>query len=160
MDSLLQLLKDNARASDDDLARQLNTTPAAVRDEIAALQRGGVIRAFQAVVNEERAGGGNGVDAVIELQIRPEREGGFDRVARRIARFPEVQALYLMSGGFDLLLFVRGATLRDVANFVSARLAPLDGVRSTATHFMLKTYKRLGVMMEQEEHDERLQVAP
>ena len=160
MDPLLKLLTENARASDDELARQLNTTPDAVRGQIAAYQKDGVIRAFQALVNEDRVADTHEVNAVIELQIRPEREGGFDRLAQRIARFPEVQELYLMSGGFDLLLFVKGATLQEVAGFVSAKLAPLDGVRSTSTHFMLKTYKRLGVLMETEELDERLQVAP
>ena len=160
MDPLLSLLKENARASDDDLARQLNTTGDDVRAKITAYQKSGVIRAFQALINEDRLADENEVNAVIELKVRPEREGGFDRVSQRIARFPEVEALYLVSGGFDLLLFVRGRSLQEVANFVSAKLAPLDGVRSTATHFMLKTYKRLGVMMEKEEHDERLKIAP
>jgi len=160
MDPLLSLLKENARATDDDLARQLNTTRDAVREKISAYQKSGVICAFQALINEERIADANEVNAVIELKVRPEREGGFDRISQRIARFPEVEALYLVSGGFDLLLFVRGRSLQEVANFVSAKLAPLDGVRSTATHFMLKTYKRLGVMMEKEERDERLKIAP
>jgi len=160
MDPLLSLLKANARASDDELARQLNTTPDAVRQQIAAHQKSGVIRAFQALVNEDCLDDAGEVNAVIELQVRPEREGGFDRIAMRIARFPEVQALYLVSGGFDLLLFVKGRSLQEVAGFVSAKLAPLDGVRSTATHFTLKTYKHHGVMMEKEERDERLQISP
>ena len=160
MDTLLLLLKENARATDDDLARQLNTTPDAIREQITAYQKSGVIRAFQALINEDRVNDANEVNAVIELKVRPEREGGFDRIAMRIARFPEVQALYLVSGGFDLLLFVKGRSLQEVANFVSAKLAPLDGVRSTATHFTLKTYKHHGVMMEKEERDERLQIVP
>ncbi len=160
MDPLLKLLKENARESDEVLAQQLNTTAAAVREQISDYQKNGIIRAFQALINEDRVANANEVNAVIELKVRPEREGGFDRISQRIARFPEVEALYLMSGGFDLLLFVKGSSLQEVANFVSARLAPLDGVRSTATHFMLKTYKRHGVLMEKEEHDERLQVSP
>jgi len=100
------------------------------------------------------------VRAVIELRIRPEREGGFDRIATRISKFPQVETMFLMSGAYDLLLFVKGQSLQEVANFVSARLAPLDGVLSTATHFMLKTYKDQGVLMESEAHDDRLQVCP
>lgn len=159
MDALLKLLKDNARESDDTLARLLDTTPEAVRAQIQAHQKSGVIRGFQALLNEELLEE-NEVNAVIEVQIRPQREGGFDRIARRIARFDEVDSVYLMSGGFDLLLFIKGATLQEVAGFVSRKLAQIDGVRSTATHFMLKPYKRMGVLMEKEEGDDRLQVSP
>jgi len=130
-----------------------------VRARIAAYEQEGVIRGFQALLNTDRLDT-NDVRAVIELRIRPEREGGFDRVAARIGKFPQVESMYLMSGAYDLLLFVKGASLQEVANFVSARLAPLDGVLSTATHFMLKTYKDQGVLMESEPHDDRLQVCP
>ena len=159
MDPLLGLLKKNARESDVTLAKELATTPEDIRARIAAYEQEGVIRAFQAVVNEDRLESTD-VRAVIELRIRPEREGGFDRVAARISKFPQVESMFLMSGGFDLLLFVKGRSLQEVANFVSARLAPLDGVLSTATHFMLKTYKDQGVLMESEPHDDRLQVCP
>lgn len=159
MDALLGLLKKNARESDATLAKELNTTAEDIRTRIASYQREGVIRAFQAVLNEDRLES-NDVHAVIELRIRPEREGGFDRVASRISKFPQVESMFLMSGGFDLLLFVKGSSLQEVANFVSARLAPLDGVLSTATHFMLKTYKDQSVLMESEPHDDRLQVCP
>jgi len=100
------------------------------------------------------------VTAVIEVKVTPQREGGFDNIARRISRFPEVRSAYLMSGTYDLLLFVEGRTLREVAGFVSERLSPLEGVLSTSTHFMLKTYKRLGVLMQSESSDERLTVSP
>ena len=159
MDPLLGLLKKNARESDETLAKELATTPEDIRARIAAYEQEGVIRAFQAVVNEDRLESTD-VRAVIELRIRPEREGGFDRVAARISKFPQVESMFLMSGGFDLLLFVKGRSLQEVANFVSARLAPLDGVLSTATHFMLKTYKDQCVLMESEPHDDRLQVCP
>lgn len=159
MDALLCLLKKNARESDATLAKELNTTAEDIRTRIASYQREGVIRAFQAVLNEDRLES-NDVHAVIELRIRPEREGGFDRVASRISKFPQVESMFLMSGAYDLLLFVKGSSLQEVAKFVSARLAPLDGVLSTATHFMLKTYKDQGVLMESEPHDDRLQVCP
>lgn len=159
MDALLDLLKKNARESDATLAKLLSTTEQEVRARIAAYEQEGVIRGFQALLNTDRLDT-NDVRAVIELRIRPEREGGFDRVAARIGKFPQVESMYLMSGAYDLLLFVKGASLQEVANFVSARLAPLDGVLSTATHFMLKTYKDQGVLMESEPHDDRLQVCP
>ena len=159
MDPLLDLLKKNARESDSVLAKELGVTEHDVRARIAAYQAEGVIRGFQAVLNTDRLETTD-VRAVIELRIRPEREGGFDRVATRISLFPQVESMFLMSGGFDLLLFVKGKSLQEVASFVSARLAPLDGVLSTATHFMLKTYKDQSVLMESEPHDDRLQVCP
>jgi DNA-binding Lrp family transcriptional regulator len=100
------------------------------------------------------------VTAVIEVKVTPQREGGFDTIANRVSRFPEVVSAYLMSGTYDLLLFVEGRTLREVAAFVSERLSPLEGVLSTSTHFMLKTYKRFGVLMHQESSDERLSITP
>ena len=159
MDALLKLLKKNARESDATLAKELNTTMEDIRARIATYEQEGVIRAFQAILNEDRLDTTD-VRAVIELRIRPEREGGFDRVASRISKFPQVESMFLMSGAYDLLLFVKGSSLQELANFVSARLAPLDGVLSTATHFMLKTYKDQGVLMESEPHDDRLQVCP
>jgi len=110
-------------------------------------------------LNEDRLDQGK-VTAVIEVKVTPQREGGFDTIARRISGFPEVRSAYLMSGAYDLLLFVEGRSLREVAGFVSERLAPLEGVISTSTHFMLKTYKRFGVLMQQERSDERLTVSP
>ena len=97
---------------------------------------------------------------MIELRITPSREGGFDRIANRIGRFPQVESMFLMSGAYDLLLFVKGRNLQEVANFVSSRLATMEGVLSTATHFMLKTYKDQGVLMETFDDDDRLKVTP
>src|SRR5215471_14927576 len=100
------------------------------------------------------------LEEVNEVKITPQREGGFDTIAERLSRFAEVRSAYLMSGSYDLLLFVEGRTLREVAGFVSERLAPLEGVLSTSTHFMLKTYKRFGVLMHRDTRDERLSVSP
>ncbi len=160
MDALLDLLKQNARETDATFAMMLNTTVDDVRARIAALEASGVIRAYQAVINTDIIADHNDVCAVIELRIRPEREGGFDRIAQRIGGFPQVVSIFLMSGGFDLLLFVTGRNLQEVAGFVSGKLAPIDGVLSTATHFMLKTYKDQGVLMTGEEHDQRLPICP
>ncbi|MBM4142572.1 MAG: Lrp/AsnC family transcriptional regulator [Lentisphaerae bacterium] len=159
MDELLRLLRKNALESPHNLARMLRLTEDEVRRRIAQYEQDGVIRAYQAVVNEDRLDLDR-VRAVIEVKISPEREGGFDRVASRVARFDEVESLFLMSGTYDLLVFVRGATLKEVAWFVSEKLATLEGVLSTATHFMLKTYKDQGVLMHVEERDEKLKVSP
>lgn len=159
MERLLELLKKNARESNAVLAKMLNRTEAEICEQIAELQQKGIIRGFQAVLNHNRLDD-NKVRAVIEMRIRPERDGGFDLLAQRISKFPQVESMFLMSGSFDLLLFIQGESLQEVANFVSARLAPLDGVLSTSTHFMLKTYKDQGVLMEGETHDKRLPVTP
>ncbi len=159
MDALLALLQENARESSDTLAKELGTTVQDVESRIQEFQNTGIIRAFKAIVNEDKLGTTD-VRAVIELRIRPSQDGGFDSIAAKIGQFEEVESLFLMSGGYDLLLFVKGETLQEVAGFVSARLATIDGVRSTATHFMLKTYKDQGVLMESESNDKRLQVCP
>ena len=132
---------------------------AEINERIAGFEKDGVIRGYQAILNEDKLGLDK-VTAVIEVKVTPQREGGFDTIAERISRFPEVSSAYLMSGTYDLLLFVEGRTLREVASFVSERLSPLEGILSTSTHFMLKTYKRFGVLMRQDKSDERLSVSP
>ena len=154
---VLEILKRNARTSVEDIARETGLTPEAVAEAIAGYEKSGLIRGYRAIVNDDRLEDER-VTAVIEVKVQPEREGGFDRVARRIARFPEVVNMYLMSGKFDLLLFVEGDSLKKVASFVSQRLAPLEGILSTGTHFMLRTYKAKGVA-ESLGLDERLEVS-
>lgn len=159
MDELLNILKKNARTSLEDIAKMIRSTPAAVAARIAEYEREGTIRGFRTLINEDHLKEDR-VTAVIEVKVQPEREGGFDRIARRISGFPEVTNMHLMSGKYDLLLFVEGKNLREVATFVSERLATLSGVLSTGTHFMLKTYKQDGVLMDGEKQDDRLQVSP
>ena len=159
MDELLRILQTNALESRENIARMLALPAAEVNQRIADYEKRGVIRGYQAILNEDRLDLEK-VTAVIEVKVTPQREGGFDTIAERISRFPEVRSTYLMSGTYDLLLFVEGRTLREVAAFVSERLSPLAGVLSTSTHFMLKTYKRFGVMMHPETTDERLTVSP
>jgi len=159
MDELLKILNSNALEKPENIARMLNLSVEEVKARIAEYERQGIIRGYQAILNVDQLDLVQ-VTAVIEVKVSPEREGGFDRIASRISRFPEVQSVYLMSGGYDLLLFVAGPSLKDVALFVSEKLATLEGVLSTATHFMLKTYKHHGVLMETEHADERLQVSP
>lgn len=159
MDELLKRLKDNALETPENLARMLERSADEVRERIADYEKRGVIRGYQAVINEDMLDVRR-VTAVIEVKITPEREGGFDHIAARIGRFPEVLSMYLMSGVSDLMLFVEGRDLHDVATFVSEKLATIQGVTSTATHFMLKTYKHNGLMMESEDEYERLKVTP
>ena len=159
MDELLDILKKNARTSLEDIAKMIRSTPAAVAARIEEYERKGTLRGYRALVNEDHLPGDR-VTAVIEVKVQPEKEGGFDRIAKRISAFDEVVNMYLMSGKYDLLLFVEGKTLRAVAAFVSERLATIDGVLSTGTHFMLKTYKLDGVLMDMDKADDRLQVSP
>ena len=159
MDRLIALLKENARISLEDAALQLDMSPEEVATALENLEGSGVIRAYQAIVNEDKLEADQ-VTAVIEVKVTPEREGGFDHIASRICRYPEVTSMYLMSGQYDLMLFVEGPDLRTVATFVSARLSSIPGVTGTATHFRLKTYKHHGVLMEQDQAHERLQVSP
>ena len=159
MDDLLDILKNNALETPENLAKMLDKPEAEVKAQIEAYEKSGIIRGYQAIVNRDLLEL-NDVDAVIEVRTTPEREGGFNTIAQRISRFPEVSSVYLMSGGYDLLVFVSGSNLKDVAGFVSDKLATIDGILSTATHFTLKTYKEQGVMMNSEEEDERLKVSP
>lgn len=159
MDELLKLLRDNALESPRNLARMLNTTEEAIKAKVADYERKGIIRGYQAVVNTDQLDV-DLVRAVIEIKVTPEREGGFNRIAERISKFPEVDSVYLMSGTYDLMAVVVGRNLKEVAFFVSEKLATIDGIISTGTHFMLKTYKNNGVLMEAEKTDERLKVSP
>jgi len=159
MDELLDILQINALESRENIAKMLGVPAAEINARIAEYEKSGVIRGYQAILNEDKLDLGK-VTAVIEVKVTLQREGGFDTIAQRISRFSEVRSAYLMSGTYDLMLFVEGRTLREVAAFVSERLSPLEGVLSTSTHFMLKTYKRFGVLMHQETLDERLSVSP
>lgn len=159
MDRLLELLHEDARRTPGELAALLGMDEATVKGKIAAYEEQGVIRGYQALINSDLVEE-DMVHAVIELRIRPAQDGGFDKLANRIGRFSEVESMFLMSGGYDLLLFVKGKNLQSVAKFVSSKLANMEGVLSTATHFMLKTYKDQGVLMEKKGDDERLQITP
>jgi DNA-binding Lrp family transcriptional regulator len=158
-ESLLQLLEEDALRPPETLAKLLGRSGEEVTKEIRRLQEQRVILAYRAIVDEEKAGR-HTVKAVIEVKITPERGGGFDRLAARVAQYPEVRSCFLMSGSYDLLVFVEGRSLREVATFVSEKLATLKGVLSTATHFMLKTYKEQGVLVGPMEDAERLAVSP
>lgn len=159
MDPLLKLIRDNAAWKAADLAAMLNEPEETVAGRLKRYEAEHVILGYRTIINEEKLGLET-VRAVIEVKITPERGGGFDRLAERIAKYSEVQSCYLMSGGYDLLVVVQGNNLREVASFVSEKLATIHGVISTATHFMLKPYKEQGVLMTADVNEERLAVSP
>ena len=159
METLLRLLQQDSTTPREDLARQLNLTLDEVNRRIATLEKEGVIRGYQAIVDKERLDK-NTVTAMIEVRITPERGGGFDRIAERIAKFDQVVSCYLMSGGYDLMVVVQGGSLREVASFVSEKLSTLEPVISTATHFRLKTYKENGALLVDAAPEDRLAVSP
>ena len=159
MDPLLKLLRENASLRPAELGQMLNLPEGEVAAKIKAYEQDQVILGYRAIVDEDKLGLDR-VRAVIEVKITPEREGGFNRLAERISKYQEVSSCYLMSGGYDLLVFVEGRNLREVASFVSEKLATIHGVLSTATHFMLKPYKEQGVLMAREINEERLSVTP
>ncbi len=156
---ILRLLRENGRMSAEEIADRLGADAEEIRKKIRDMEKDQVILGYTAVVDEDRLPGAK-VRSLIEVKVTPRRDGGFDEVARRIARFPEVVRLYLVSGGYDLLLEVEGDSLQEVAGFVSARLATIDGVLSTATSFQLKKYKESGKIMSKEDDYERLPVTP
>lgn len=158
-DPLLTLLSTNARYSHEQLAELLSLDAAAIEQRMKQLESDGAILGYHAVINPEMLGD-NTVSAFIEVRLTPERGGGFDRLAMRIARFDQVVSCYLASGGYDLMVVVEGDDLRDVARFVSQKLSSLEGVLSTATHFRLKTYKENRFVFEGEPESERLPVTP
>ncbi len=159
MDHLLELLQQNSRLTPAELARLLNVSCGEISNKIHEYEAEGIILAYQAVVDPEKVDA-DSVTAFIEVSITPERGGGFDRLAQRIARFDEVKTCWLMSGGYDLAVMVEGQNLREIARFVSEKLSTVEGVVSTATRFRLKTYKQNGVLLSRDEAADRLPVSP
>lgn len=159
MDPLIQLLQANSNRSTSELAQLLGLSEDEVVRQMRAAEADKTILGYNAVVDKHKAGH-RGVTALIEVRITPEREGGFDRLAKRIAKFDQVRECFLMSGGYDLAVLVEGKDLLDVANFVAEKLSTLGGVLSTATHFQLKAYKQSGFLANGGDDEERLPVSP
>jgi DNA-binding Lrp family transcriptional regulator len=159
MDPLLKLLRDNASLNTAQMAALLGSTEPEVAAKIKDYEADQVILGYRTLLNEEKLGLEQ-VKAVIEVRITPERDGGFNRIAERIAKYSEVTSCYLMSGGYDLLVIIEGRNLREVATFVAEKLATINGVLSTATHFLLKPYKEAGILMQREANEGRLAVSP
>ena len=156
---VLKCLNEDARMPDAEIARRLGTTPEEVARAIAEARANGTLRGYRVMTTASQQPTDE-VVSMVEVGLVPERERGFDRIAERIARFPEVITCQLVSGSYDLMVEVRGRSLQDVAGFVSERLATIDGVKSTRTHFLLKRYKADGVMLFKTEEVERLAITP
>lgn len=153
-EEILDLLEKNAKLSAEEIAVLLGLDAAAVAAEIEKLEKSKTILAYNAIVNWERTER-DPVTALIEVNVTPQRDQGFDRIASHIYRYPQVKSCYLMSGGFDLMVIIEDDNLKDVANFVSEKIAPLDNVISTRTHFILKKYKMNGTEFAIREQDDR-----
>ncbi len=157
MNEIVELLRNDARLTAEDIAAMLDMDVKKVEKIITKLEKDGVILKYSAVVNEEKLPKKQDkVSAFIEIGISPERGKGFDAIAERIYQFPQVKSLYLLSGGYDLMAEVEGDSLQDVAFFVSDKLSTIENVKSTATHFMLKTYKSGGNILVNNTSPERL----
>lgn len=159
-EKILNLLKENGRISYEEIADRLNVARAEVSAVIENLEKQKIICGYTAIIDENAVTSNKKVQALIEVKVTPQRDGGFDKVAKRIAKFAEVKELALVSGGYDLLLTVEGDTLQEIASFVSGKLSTIDGVLSTATSFQLKKYKEAGRIIASEESYERLKVCP
>jgi DNA-binding Lrp family transcriptional regulator len=152
---LLRILEENSRLSADEIATMTILTPAEVQVRIHALEDAKVIRKYTTVINWEKAGNGE-VASIIELKVSPERDFGYDRIAERLSRFRQVKTLRLMTGTYDLQLLVTGKNMQEVSRFVSEHVAPMDRIRETATHIIMKSYKENGNVLFEQQEAERL----
>ena len=159
MRDLLNILEHDARRSIPELAIMLGRSEEEIIEALKQLQRDKIILNYTTMIDWEKLGD-NTVTAMIEVKVMPEREVGFDTIAERIYRFDEVKSVYLMSGGFDLLVVIEGDNLKSIADFVARRLSTIEGVTSTSSHFMLKPYKKDGVILEDNEVDRRQVITP
>ncbi len=160
MDEILEILEKDGRASAEDIAKMLKKKPDVVRQAVKKYEKSGIILKYKAVINKELVKDADAeVRALIEVNIVPQKDVGFDKIAERIYSFPEVASCYLISGTYDLLLIVEGRDLHTVARFVAEKLAPLENIRGTATHFLLKKYKEDGVILKHREENKRIAIS-
>jgi len=160
MDEILEILQKDARTLPEDIAKMLKKKPQGIKEAIKKYEKEGVILKYKAVINRELIKEANSeVRALIEVNIMPQKDVGFDKIAERIYSFPEVSSCYLISGTYDLLLIVEGKDLHTVARFVAEKLAPLENIKGTTTHFLLKKYKEDGVILKHREENERIAIS-
>lgn len=159
MNSLIKLLRTNARLTNAELAVMLGKTEQQVANDIQKLECDGVIKGYSAII-DEYAVDANAVTALIELKVTPQSQSGYDEIAKEISQFEQVESVRLMSGAYDIIVAVTGVSIRDVSQFVSQNLAAIDAVQSTATHFVLKSYKDNGIIINGDETDERGMISP
>jgi DNA-binding Lrp family transcriptional regulator len=158
-EKILAAIDKNSKLSVADLAVMLDSTEEEIASTIKQMEEETVICGYPTLINWDKVHCER-VTALIEVKVTPQRGLGFDKIAERIYKFNEVQSVYLMSGGFDLTVIIEGKTMREVANFVSEKLAPMDAILSTATHFVLKKYKEHGLPLVQSKQDERMLITP
>ena len=159
MKELLELLEHDGRRPISEIAAILHRSEYEVEKELKQLEKERILLGYNAIIDWSRAGR-NSVVSAIEVNLTPQREVGFDAIAERISRFDEVNSVYLMSGSFDLLVIIEGDSLQEIADFIATRLATIDGVTSTRSHFVLKPYKKDGLIVGDKERDHRLVVSP
>ena len=157
-EKILAVMERNARISAKDLAAVIGEDEQAVREEIERMEEEHIICGYHTLVNWAKAGAEK-ADAFIEVKVTPQRGVGFDQIAERILQYPEVTSIYLISGSFDFAVFIEGKSMREVAMFVSEKLSTIDGVLSTSTQFILKSYKDHGTVMEAPGPDERIELS-
>lgn len=158
-EQILNIIEKNSRVDTQELAIRLGVEEAAVVEEMQKMETEGIICGYHTMINWEKTTEEK-VTALIEVRVTPQRGQGFDNIAERIYKYPEVQSVYLISGGYDLLVTLEGKTLKEVSSFVSDKLSTLDTVLSTATHFILKKYKDHGTIMTSKYEDERMMITP
>jgi len=160
MDEILEILEKDARICIEDIAKMLKRKSQDVKKAISKYEKEGVILKYKAVINRELIKDNDAeVRALIEVNLTPQKDLGFEKVAERIYSFPEVSSCYLLSGTYDLLLIVTGRDLHTVARFVSEKLSPMDHVKGVVTHFMLKKYKEDGIVLKQKEENKRIAIS-
>lgn len=160
MDEILEILEKDARLSPEEIAKMLKKKPDAVRKAVKKYEKDGVILKYKTIVNKEALRDDRSdVRAIIEVRVAPQKNLGFDHIAERIYQFPEVSSCYLMSGTYDLLLVVEGKNIHTISNFIAEKLAPMENVRGTVTHFLLKKYKEDGDLLRQPRKDKRLAIS-
>lgn len=156
---ILTAIDKNSKLTTKELALMFGSTEEEVGTIIKQMENEGVICGYPTLINWDKVEKEK-VTALIEVKVTPQRGKGFDRIAERIYKFEEVEAVYLMSGGFDLTVIIEGKSMREVANFVSSKLAPMETILSTSTHFVLKKYKEHGIPLVYKKSDERMLITP
>jgi len=152
---ILQILEENSRLNAGEIGAMVGLGQSEVESRIHALEEGQIIKRYSTIINWEKAGNGE-VSAIIELKVSPERDYGYDRIAERLSRFKQVKTLRLITGTYDLQLIVTGKNMQDVSRFVSEHVAPMDRIRETATHIIMKSYKENGNALFEQREPERL----
>lgn len=160
MDEILEILEKDCRATPEDIARMLDKKPQSIKQAITKYEKEGVILKYKAVINKEMVQETDPhVRALIEVNITPQKNLGFDKVAERVYSFPEVSSCYLISGTYDLLLVVEGRDLQAVSRFIAEKLSPMENIKGVVTHFLLKKYKEDGVILKHKEENKRIAIS-